>query len=106
MEFCIMDDLSLTKNQVSKIQRSARLIKGFMALIVLTYALQFYQSGVIDFGEVAGAIGTLALFRALMLSPMLLIIPFKEWFQSKITFSKASIKYLLLAFVLIIVRGC
>jgi len=98
-----MEDLSLSKSQISKVQRSTRLIKGFMALVVLTYALQFYQSKVIDFGELAGAVGTLALFRALLLSPMLLIVPVKTWFQSKITFSRDSIKYLLLAFVLIFV---
>ena len=98
-----MEDLSLSKSQISKVQRSTRLIKGFMALVVLTYALQFYQSKVIDFGELAGAVGTLALFRALLLSPMLLIVPVKAWFQSKISFSRGSIKYLLLAFVLIVV---
>lgn len=98
-----MDNLSLTKSQANKIQRSARLIKAFMALVVMTFALQFYQSSVLDFGEIAGAVGTLALLRALLLSPRLLITPFKDLFQSKVTFSKASIKYLLLAFVLIIV---
>ena len=54
-----MEDLSLSKSQISKVQRSTRLIKGFMALVVLTYALQFYQSKVIDFGELAGAVGKL-----------------------------------------------
>ena len=91
--------------QTSKIQRSSNLIKGFMALVVVMQAVQFYQTSVMDLGAIAGAVGVLSLLRGLLLSPSLLAAPLKHWFTPNYTFSKESYKYFILAFVLIIVSS-
>ncbi|XQW83825.1 hypothetical protein ACOYR1_11810 [Thalassotalea piscium] len=91
------------ENQTDKIQRSSLLIKAFMALVVIMQVVQFYQNKVLDFGAIAGAIGVLALLRGLLLSPQLLAKPLSDWFANNTVFAKASYKYFLLAFVLIIV---
>jgi hypothetical protein len=93
------------EDQSVKIQRSSNLIKGFMALVIFTQALQIYQTDVIDFGALAGTFGVLSLLRALLLSPSLLAAPIKYWFKPNYTFSKESNKYLLLAIILIIVSA-
>jgi len=92
-------------DQANKIQRSSNLIKGFMALVIFTQALQIYQTNVMDFGALAGAFGVLSLLRGLLLSPLLLITPIKNWFKPNFNLSKESYKYLLLAFILIIVSA-
>ena len=89
--------------QVAKIRRSANLIKGFMVLVILMQIVQVYQTNTLDFWAIAGAIGVLSLLRGLLLSPVLLAAPLKDWFKPNFTFSTASHKYLLLAFVLIVV---
>lgn len=91
------------KNQTMKIQRSSILIKSFMVLVIIVQIVQFFQTNVIDFGAIAGAIGVLAMLRGLLLSPSLLTAPLRYWFQSDFTFSKESYKYFALAFVLIVV---
>lgn len=93
------------EDQVDKIQRSSNLIKGFMALVVIMQAVQFYKTNVIDFGAIAGAIGVLSLLRGLLLSSSLLAAPLKYWFKPNFTFSKESYKYLILAFMLILVSA-
>jgi len=92
-------------NQSTKIQRSAILIKCFMALVMITLAVQFYETNVIDFGSVAGAIGILSMLRGFLSSPSLLSMPIKNWLRSKNQISKESYLYFILAFVLIIVSG-
>jgi len=91
--------------QSAKIQRSSNLIKGFMALVIIMQAVQFYQTNVLDFGALAGAVGVLSLLRGLLLSPSLLAAPLKYWFKPNFTFSKESYKYLSLAFLLILVSA-
>ena len=91
------------EDQAIKIQRSTKLIKGFMLLVIFMQALQIYQTNVLDFGALAGAFGVLSLFRGLLLSPLLIAAPIKNWFKTNYTFSTESYKYLLLAFILIIV---
>tara|TARA_R110000787_G_scaffold29584_3_gene80100 strand:+ start:263 stop:550 length:288 start_codon:yes stop_codon:yes gene_type:complete len=91
--------------QALKIKRSNKLIKGFMALVVVLQAVQFYQTKVIDFGALAGAVGVLSLLRGILLSPILLVAPLRQWFQSNVSFSKASYKYFLLALILILVSA-
>jgi hypothetical protein len=93
------------EDQSVKIQRSSNLIKGFMALVIFMQALQIYQTNVMDFGALAGAFGVLSLLRGLLLSPSLLAAPIKYWFKPNYTFSKESYKYLLLAFIFIIVSA-
>lgn len=92
-------------NQNTKIQRSAVLIKCFMALVVTMLAVQFYETNVIDFGYIAGAIGILSMLRGFLVSPSLLSMPIKSWLSSNHKLSKASYLYFILAFVLIIVSG-
>lgn len=92
-------------NQHVKIQRSVKLIKYFMALIVLAFAVQFYQSQVFDFGAVAGVIGTLAMLRALLASPTILAMPIKVWLKSEHKLSKESYFYFLLALILFIISS-
>jgi len=89
----------------NKIRRSTNLIKGFMALVVIMQLAQFYQTNIMDFGAIAGAIGVLSLLRGFLLSPSMLATPVKHWFKPNFTFAKESYKYFLLAFVLIIVSA-
>lgn len=93
------------EDQSIKIQRSANLIKGFMALVVLIQGFQIYQTNVIDGGALAGTFGVLSLLRGLLLSPSLLAAPLKYWFKPNFSFSKESYKYFVLAFVLIVVSA-
>jgi len=92
-------------NQSIKIQRSAILIKCFMALVMITLAVQFYKTNVIDFGSIAGAIGILSMLRGFLTSPHLLSMPIKNWLGSNNKVSKESYLYFTLAFVLIIVSA-
>jgi predicted Na+-dependent transporter len=89
------------ENQTKKIQRSSNLIKGFMALVVIMQTVQFYQTNVLDFGAIAGAVGVLLFLRGLLLSPSLLAAPIKHWFKSNFNCSKESYLYFISAFVLI-----
>lgn len=91
------------ENETRKIQRSANLIKAFMALIIVMQVVQFYQTNVLDFGAIAGAVGVLSMLRGLLLSPQLLAKPFNQWLAPTNAFAKESYKYFVLAFVLIIV---
>jgi hypothetical protein len=93
------------EEQVVKIQRSAKLIKGFMVLVIVMQVVQLYQTHVMDFGAIAGALGVLFLLRGLLLSPVLLATPLKLWFQSNFSLSKESYLHFLLAFVLIVVSS-
>jgi len=99
------EDWSSMEDQAIKIKRSSNLIKGFMALVIIMQAVQFYQTNVMDFGAIAGAIGVLSLLRGLLLSPPLLAAPLKHWFKPNFAFSKESYKYFILAFVLIVVSS-
>jgi hypothetical protein len=92
-------------NQQSKVQRSAMLIKCFMALIMATLTFNIYDTNVIDFGSVAGAIGILSMLRGFLASPTLLSMPINNWLQSSHKISKESQLYFLLALVLIIVSA-
>ncbi|GAA0820854.1 hypothetical protein GCM10009111_26970 [Colwellia asteriadis] len=89
----------------TKIQRSALLIKGFMALVMFTLAINTYKTNVIDFGAVAGAIGILAMLRGFLASPSLLSMPLKHWLESNHKISRESYLYFSLAFILIVVSG-
>jgi hypothetical protein len=92
-------------NQHSKIKRSATLIKCFMALIMMTLTFNIYDTNVIDFGSVAGAIGILSMLRGFLASPTLLSMPINNWLKSRQTLSKETQIYFLLALVLIIVSA-
>ncbi|MBA6417978.1 hypothetical protein H4J50_18475 [Colwellia sp. 6M3] len=92
-------------SQSSKIQRSAILIKCFMALVMLFLAINIYTTSVIDFGSVAGAIGILSLLRGFLCSPSLLSMPMKSWLGTDHKLSKESYLYFILALILIIVSG-
>jgi hypothetical protein len=91
--------------ETAKINRSVKLIKGFMLLVIAMFLLQYYQTGVLDFGAFAGSVGVLSLLRGILLSLSLLATPFKYWKVSTATFSKSSCFYFLLAFVLILVSA-
>ncbi|ASP48807.1 hypothetical protein [Cognaticolwellia beringensis] len=93
------------EDQVAKVRRSSNLIKGFMALVVIMQAVQVYQTNTLDFGALAGSLGVLSALRGLLLSPALLVVPIKGWFKPNLALTKASYKYLLLAFVLILVSS-
>lgn len=92
-------------SKAAKISRSSKLIKAFMALVIIMQIIQYFQTYVLDFGAIAGAIGVLALLRGILLSPALLAIPVKAWSTSKGDFSKDSTSYFMLAFVLIVVSA-
>ena len=89
--------------QKTKIQRSFYLIKGFMVLVVIMQVVQFYQVRVIDFGEVAGAVGFLSFLRGLLLSPLLLAAPIKQGFKANSIITKESYTYFIFAFILTVV---
>jgi hypothetical protein len=91
--------------QTAKINRSVKLIKGFMALVVFMFLLQYYQTSVLDLGAFAGSVGVLSLLRGILLSPSLLTTPVKNWTVSNVTFSRSSNFYFILAFVLILVSA-
>ncbi|MEP4890721.1 MAG: hypothetical protein ABJV04_11900 [Aliiglaciecola sp.] len=93
------------EEQASKVRRSSNLIKGFMTLVVVMQVTQFYQTNTIDMGSVAGSVAILSLLRALLLSPLLLVAPLRRWFKENVRFSQESHKYLLLAFILILVSA-
>ncbi len=95
----------LVENQNAKINRSVKLVKGFMALVIIMQLVQYLQTSVLDFGAIAGAIGVLSLLRALLLSPSLLATPIKYWSWANFTSSKDSYFYFILAFVLIVVSS-
>ncbi len=88
------------EEQDSRIHRNSNLVKGFMALVIIAQTLEYYQSNVIDFGDIAGAAGVLLFLRGLLASPKLLIAPIKHWFKSKESIPKESYKYFVLAIVL------
>jgi hypothetical protein len=92
-------------HQTEKVNRSVKLIKGFMLLVIIMQVVQFFQTRVIDFGAIAGGIGVLSLLRGILLSPALLTTPVKHWFGSAATFAKESSPYFILAFVLIVVSA-
>ena len=100
-----MENSNSVKDQASKIQRSSNLIKAFMVLVAVVQVVRFYQSHVIDFGDVAGSVGGLSLMRGILLSPKILAIPVKLWRTSTDVFSPASYKYFIVAIVLIVVSG-
>jgi hypothetical protein len=89
----------------SKIKSNAKLIKGFMLLVVFVQVVQFYQTQVLDFGAIAGSIGVLALLRGFLLSPSLFASPSKARFGSGRRLNSDSYKYFALALVLIIVSA-
>jgi hypothetical protein len=91
--------------QSTKIQRSAILIKCFMALVMITLSINIYETNVIDFGSVAGAIGILSMLRGFLCSPSLLTMPIKSWLGSSHKISKESRFYFILALILIVVSG-
>jgi hypothetical protein len=91
--------------QTAKINRSVKLIKGFMALVIFMFLLQYYQTRVLDFGAFAGSAGVLSLLRGILLSPSFLSTQVKYWSSSNFTVSKASYSYFILAFVLILVSA-
>jgi len=91
--------------QAIKIRRSSNLIKGFMILVIIMQTIQYFQTHVMDFGELAGAAGVLSLLRGLLLSPSLLASPIRQWFKSNNTLNKDSKKYFVLACVLIVVSS-
>jgi len=93
------------EGQGSKIERSSKLIKGFMALVIVMQIIEFYQTSIMDFGVIAGAFGALSFLRGLLLSPQLLVTPLKQWFKSNIKLSKESYKYFILAVVLIVISA-
>ena len=86
-----------------KIKRSRFAIKCFMALVVLLYAIQTYQTGIIDFGAMASHIGILLFLRALVLSPQMLSTPIKVFTHGKSIIHQESYKYLVLAFVFFVI---
>jgi membrane protein CcdC involved in cytochrome C biogenesis len=91
--------------QSSKIQRSAFLIKFFMALVMLTLGINIYTTNVIDLGSVAGALGILSMLRGFLCSASLLSMPIKSWLTSDQKISKESYSYFILAFTLIVISG-
>lgn len=91
------------EEQATKIQHSSNLIKGFMVLVIIFQVVQFYQTRILDFGEIAGAFGVLFLLRGLLSSPLLLVSPLKYWFKPNLGFSTASYIYFIFAFVLVVV---
>ena len=91
--------------QNEKINRSVKLIKGFMVLVIFMFLLQYYQNRVLDFGAFAGSAGVLSLLRGILLSPSLLAAPIKHWSTANFTLSKDSYVYFILAFVLIVVSA-
>lgn len=93
------------KEQTDRINRNSNLIKGFMAIVVMVQVAQFYQTRVIDLGSIAGAVGFLSLLRGLLLSPVILAAPIKNCFTSNITFSQGSIRYFILALILIMISA-
>jgi len=93
------------EDQSSKIERSSKLIKGFMALVIVMQIIEFYQTSVMDFGVIAGAFGVLSFLRGLLLSPQLLVTPFNQWFKSNVKLSKESYKYFILAVILIAISA-
>jgi hypothetical protein len=76
-----------------------------MALVMLTLSINIYETSVIDFGSVAGAIGILSMLRGFLCSPSLLSMPIKDWLNSSHKISKESRLYFILALVLIIVSA-
>lgn len=97
--------IKFMNNQSTKIQRSAILIKCFMVLVMLILAIEIYETNVIDFGSVAGAIGILSMLRGFLCSPSLLSMPIKSWLASSHKISKESRFYFMLALILIVVSG-
>lgn len=92
-------------SQNTKIKRSAILIKCFMALVIFTLAIKIYETSIIDFGSVAGAVGILSMLRGFLSSPSLLSMPIREWLRSTYKISKESYFYFMVALVLIVVSG-
>lgn len=91
--------------QALKVSRGIKAIKVFMAFIVLLAIYQYYESGVIDMGAIAGTLGALALFRGLILTPSLLSMPLSQWKQSDHKLTSATKRYFLLALALIIISS-
>ncbi|MDN3377605.1 MULTISPECIES: hypothetical protein [unclassified Pseudoalteromonas] len=90
-------------DQAIKIQRSGYLIKALMLFVMYLQVAQYYQTNILDFGEIAATFGILCFFRGLLLNPLLLASPLKSCFKSGFRFTKSSYKYFLLAVVLIAV---
>lgn len=89
----------------SKLKRSSIVIKSFMVLILCLQLMQYYDTGIIDMGDVAGTLGVLALLRGFLLSPDLLTNRARDWSSPSVEVSAEGKKYFLLAAVLIVVSG-
>lgn len=101
-------EASLAKNQRAKIQRpkiqrSTALIKIAMAVVVLVQVYRIYTSGVVDFGELAGAFGALSLLRGVLLSPVLLATPMRSWSEPEVFICSQSYKHFAFGTVLVVI---
>ena len=93
------------EDTTAKTRRSSNLIKGFMLLIIITQAIDSYQNSIVDFGAIAGTIAVLSMLRGLLLSPLILVTPFKLCLKSQVRISPGSYKYFLAAFILMIISA-
>jgi len=91
------------ENNEDKIQRNQLLIKGFMILVIFHQIVLYFDHYTLDFGAIAAASAVLAMLRAILASPALLITPIRMWRSSKVTINKDSKRYTYLAIVLFII---
>lgn len=101
----IKQDLGAMEETTTKIRRSSNLIKGFMVLVIIVQVIESYKNNALDFGAIAGTIAVLSMLRGLLLSPLILVTPFKLCLKSQVSLSPESYKYFLVAFILMIVSA-
>ena len=97
--------LYFMENQSNKLQRNINLIKGFMAVVVFFLIFNVVQTGTLAFSVVASTVAFLSFLRGVILSPLLLLVPFKNWFGSNALITNDSLRYFLLAAVLVIISS-
>ncbi|RYV01223.1 hypothetical protein SOPP22_12505 [Shewanella sp. OPT22] len=93
------------EDRAIKVQRSGYLIKALMLLVMYLQIAQYYQTNILDFGEIAATFGILFFLRGLLQNPLLLAAPLKSNFKSGFSFTKSSYKYFVLAVVLMAVSA-
>lgn len=70
---------SRSLDEDGKFKRNAWLIKSFMALATVAEVLHYANTGVIDFGRIAGLCAVLLFLKGLLLPPLLLIAPMSAY---------------------------
>jgi len=90
-------------NEQEKLQRNQLLIKGFMVLVIIHQLILYFDDYTLDFGAIAGAVAVLAMLRGLLVSPILLATPIRQWRSSQLSVNRDGKRYFFIAILMLII---